>query len=162
MKKKIICIIIIVVAILVVGIRVGTSVVENNNRVENNISGEGSGEKSGENLEFFGEDPENIDEITLNIFNKSGDVIYNKKIMTDEKYLFDVLLENKEEINMVYEEDKYGAYIVSLMGIEQGDNYYWSYSINNEYAPTSVSTCELTDDAIYDFKIEQFNFWGEA
>ncbi len=158
MKKKTICIIIIVIAILFVGIRVGTSVVENNNRVENNISEEVSGETSSENLEFFGEDPENIDEITLNIFNKSGDAIYNKKIITDEKYLFDVLLENKEEINMVYEDDQYGAYIVSLMGIEQGNNYYWSYYINNEYASTGVSNCELTDDAIYDFKIEQFNY----
>lgn len=151
MKKKTICIIIIVIAILFVGIRVGTSVVENNNRVENNISGEVSGETSGEN-------PENIDEITLNIFNKSGDAIYNKKIITDEKYLFDVLLENSGEINMEYEDGQYGAYIISLMGIEQGDNYYWSYYINNEYAPTGISNCEILNDSIYDFKIEQFNY----
>ena len=148
MNKKNICILILIIVILFAGIRISTSIIENNNREKNNVSGDLNTETSGEN----------IDEITLNIFNKSGDAVYTENLITDEQYLFDVLLENKEKINMVYEDGPYGAYIVSMMGIEQGDNYYWSYYINGEYAQTGISNCLITSGDVYEFKIEQFNY----
>lgn len=56
------------------------------------------------------------------------------------------------------EDSEYGKYITSILGIEQGDNYYWSYYINNEYANVGVSNCEIEQDKIYTFKIEKFEY----
>ena len=54
------------------------------------------------------------------------------------------------------EDGKYGKFITSILGIEQGDNYYWSYYINDEYANVGVSSCEVEQNKMYTFKIEKF------
>ena len=95
--------------------------------------------------------------ITISIFDKDNNNIYNENIETDDIYLIDVLQE-KEELKVVLEDSDYGKYITSIMGIEQGDNYYWSYYINEEYATTGVSNCEIQSGNTYDFKIESFSY----
>ena len=143
MKKKILYVAILVIVILFAAVRIGTSIIENNNRVESNGSGD-----------LLREDKL----ITLNVFDKSGDVICKENLNTYEKYLIDVLNENKEKINFEIEDGPYGAYIISMMNIEQGDDFYWSYYINGEYASTGISNCLISSGDIYDFKIEQFNY----
>lgn len=94
-------------------------------------------------------------EITISIFNKETEKIYSAGVKTEKTYLIDVLKELKE-INVVTEKSEYGDFIISIMNIEQGDNFYWSYYIDNEYATVGVSNCKVEDGKTYDFKIEKF------
>ena len=55
------------------------------------------------------------------------------------------------------EDSQYGKYITSILGIEEGDSYYWSYYINDEYASIGVSSCEIEENSVYSFKIENMN-----
>lgn len=99
---------------------------------------------------------ENLFEVTINIYNKENTNIYEKNIKTEKEYLIDVLKEN-EEIKVMTEDGPYGAYITSIMDIDQGDDYYWSYYIDDEYATTGISNCKIENGKKYDFKIEKFN-----
>ena len=103
----------------------------------------------------------NIKNITITIINNDETELLNKNVLTDEKYLIDVLKKD-EEFKLEYEDSKYGAYIISLMGIEQkNDNdgtYYWAYYVNDEYASTGVSNCEIKDGANYKFVYEFYNY----
>lgn len=94
-------------------------------------------------------------EITISIFNKETEKIYSARVKTEKTYLIDVLKELKE-INVVTEKSEYGDFIISIMNIEQGDNFYWSYYIDNEYATVGVSNCKVEDGKTYNFKIEKF------
>lgn len=94
-------------------------------------------------------------EITISIFNKETEKIYSAGVKTEKTYLIDVLKELKE-INVVTEKSEYGDFIISIMNIEQGDNFYWSYYIDNEYATVGVSNCRVEDGKTYNFKIEKF------
>ena len=94
-------------------------------------------------------------EITISIFNKETEKIYSARVKTEKTYLIDVLKEI-EEINVVTEKSEYGDFIISIMNIEQGDNFYWSYYIDNEYATVGVSNCKVEDGKTYNFRIEKF------
>ena len=99
----------------------------------------------------------NVVQITIAVYDKYNKEIYNKGIETEEKYLSGVLEETKElEVKM--EDSQYGKYITSILGIEQGDNYYWSYYINDEYANVGVSSCEVESNKVYTFKFEKFEY----
>ena len=97
----------------------------------------------------------NTIQITVSVFDKESNQIYNKNIETNKKYLSEVLEDNKD-LNVKMEDGKYGKFITSILGIEQGDNYYWSYYINDEYANVGVSSCEVEQNKMYTFKIEKF------
>ena len=57
------------------------------------------------------------------------------------------------DIELKYEDDKYGAYITSIKGFEQKEDekgmYYWSYYIDEVYATTGVSSCNVEDGKKY-------------
>ena len=96
-----------------------------------------------------------ISEITINVYNKDNNIIYNKNVKTEKLYLIEALKDH-DDLNLITEPSQYGEYIISIMGIEQGDNYYWSYYVNEQYATTGVSNCKIEDGDKYDFKIEKF------
>lgn len=94
--------------------------------------------------------------ITINIYGKDeAGIIFTKNIEAQEEYLVDVI-NNNSDINIVLETGPYGAYITSIMNIEQGDGYYWMYYVNNNYASEGISNCKVEENAIYDFKIEKY------
>lgn len=95
--------------------------------------------------------------ITISVYNKENEKIYNENIDTDKQYLFDVISE-REDLQVISEDSQYGKYITSIMEIEQGDNYYWTYYIDGQYAEVGVSNCEIEDGKTYDFKIESMNY----
>lgn len=95
--------------------------------------------------------------ITISVYNKENENIYKENIDTDKQYLFDAISE-KKDLKVVSEDSQYGKYITSIMGIEQGDNYYWSYYIDGQYAEVGVSKCEIEDGKTYDFKIESMSY----
>lgn len=100
---------------------------------------------------------DNKNTITISVFNKEGENIYKERVNTDKQYLIEVLEENKD-LDVKTENSQYGKYITSIKGIEQGDNYYWSYYIDGQYADVGVSSCKIENDKTYDFKIENMNF----
>ncbi len=99
----------------------------------------------------------NVVKITISVFDKDNKEIYNKGIETEEKYLSGVL-EKTNDLEVKMEDSEYGKYITSILGIEQGDNYYWSYYINDEYANVGVSNCEVESNKVYTFKFEKFEY----
>lgn len=131
---KKISVIFIIVAILIIGIAI---VLNDNSNKEKNKSNEKT--------------------ITISVFNKENESIYSEEVNTDKQYLIEVLEENKE-LDIKAEDSQYGKYIKSIKGIEQGDNYYWSYYIDGQYAEVGVSSCEIEHGKTYDFKIESMNF----
>lgn len=96
-------------------------------------------------------------QIVINVFNKENTEIYNKTIETKENKLVDVL-KTIEDLDIEMEDGQYGEYIKSVLGISEGDNYYWSYYINYEYASVGVSNCEISENAVYSLKIEKYEY----
>lgn len=132
---KKISIIAVIAIILIVGVVV---IVNNSNKDENGVN-------------------DNKKTITISVYNKENENIYKENIDTDKKYLFDAI-SKKEDLKVVSEDSQYGKYITSMLGIEQGENYYWSYYIDGQYAEVGVSNCEIEDGKTYDFKIESMNY----
>lgn len=96
-------------------------------------------------------------QITINVFDKENTEIYNETIETEEIYLSEVL-DNLEDLDVIMVDSDYGKYITSILGISEGDNYYWSYYINDEYASVGVSNCEIEENAVYSFRIESYEY----
>lgn len=100
-----------------------------------------------------------LNEIKIVIVDNNSKEIYSKDVETDKKYLIDVLKTN-EEIKLKYQDDQYGAYITSLMNIDQKTTdkgmYYWAYYINDEYSQVGVSNCEIKKDSTYKFVYEYY------
>jgi len=94
--------------------------------------------------------------VVINDYEKDG--IYKEEIKTDKTKLIDVLKEL--DIELKYEDDKYGAYITSIKGLEQKEDdkgmYYWSYYVNDSYATTGVSSCDVEDGKKYTFNYEYY------
>ena len=95
---------------------------------------------------------------TYNITETKGDnekITYDEKVKTEEKFLSDALAKI-DGLEVVTEESDYGPYIVSIKGLEQGDNWYWNYYVNGEYAQVGISQQEVKDGDVYTFKLEKF------
>lgn len=93
--------------------------------------------------------------ITVNVYDKEANEIYNEEISTNEEYLSDVL-KNIDELNVITVDSQYGEYVTSILEISEGDNYYWSYYIDDEYAQVGISSCKVEDGKTYTFKIERY------
>ncbi len=54
---------------------------------------------------------------------------------------------------------QFGLTVTTVCGVvhdfEKGDKIYWSFYIDDEYAPTGVSSTEVTEGAKYSFKAEK-------
>lgn len=96
-------------------------------------------------------------EISIMIYDKDNEEIFKIELRTEAQYLSDVL-EETENLDIQMQDTEYGKYITSIQGISEGDDYYWSYYINDEYAEVGVSNCEIKDGDRYTFKIEKFEY----
>lgn len=97
---------------------------------------------------------ENCD-IQIIVYDKDNDIIYNEEKNISTCYLIDVL-NSFEDLELKTENGDYGEYILSINGVDQGDNYYWNYYINDEYAEVGVGNCIIEDESVYTFKLEKF------
>ncbi|MBQ8534832.1 MAG: DUF4430 domain-containing protein [Bacilli bacterium] len=93
-------------------------------------------------------------EVKIIIYDKNKEVIYDETVLTNKELLIDVLKE-QDEIDLKTENGQYGEYILSINDIEQGDNYYWTYYVNEEYASVGVSQYKIKNNEKYEFKIEE-------
>lgn len=94
--------------------------------------------------------------IAINDYEKNE--IYNQEIKTEKTKLIDVLEEL--DIDLKCESGQYGAYITSIKGLEQKEDdkgvYYWSYYVDDTYATTGVSACNVEDGKKYTFNYEYY------
>ena len=94
--------------------------------------------------------------IVINDYEKN--VLFDEEIKTEKTKLIDVLEEL--DIDLEYEDGQYGAYITSIKGLEQKEDdngvYYWSYYVDDTYATTGVSACNIEDGKKYTFNYEYF------
>ena len=75
-------------------------------------------------------------------------------ISTDKATVGEALL----ELDLIAGEDgDYGLYVKTVNGITVDyatDGKYWAFYVNGEYAMSGVDTTEITEGAIYSFKVE--------
>lgn len=128
-----------IIAVIAIILIIGIAAIVNNSNIAENVVGE------------------NNKTVTISVYNKENENIYKENVNTDKQYLIEVLEENKD-LDVITEDSQYGKYITSIKGIEQGNNYYWSYYIDGTYAEVGVSSCEIEDGKTYEFKIESMNY----
>lgn len=98
--------------------------------------------------------------ISIVIIDGNNEELYNQNINTNKEKLLDVL----EDINvdLKYKDDKYGAYITSLMGLSEETTkngmHYWSYYIDDKYAETGISDCNVETGKTYKFVYEYYEY----
>ena len=151
-KKKEIINILIVIVLIVVGVLISKNAEKVISPIEENIVQETL--NSGDNIRV--ESNQKVEkDIKILISDKDGNNIFSGDVETEAMYLIDALNET-ENVNVVFENGPYGAYITEINGIKQEDGYYWTYYINDEYASVGASSCEIEDGKVYSFKIEKF------
>lgn len=151
MNKKL-GIALVTIAILLLGVVFEIFVTGSKTDITNSDNTLLNSQMSGEVVETIGET-----EITICVFDKENVSIYEDAVETDCEYLSEVLV-TLDNLDVVTEDGPYGEYITSIKGIEQGDDYYWSYYIDGEYAPTGISSCKVEAGSKYEFKIEKFEY----
>ena len=95
--------------------------------------------------------------VNISVYDQNDETLFNENVETDKEYLIDVL-NDTNELQLETEDSQYGAYITSIMGIEQNDDYYWSYYIDDSYATVGVSSCEVENGQNYSFKFEKIEY----
>lgn len=94
--------------------------------------------------------------IQVIIIDEKSNELYNKNIKTTSNKIVDVL--KNENVSLKIEDGPYGAYIMSLMDLEQKNDkdgiYYWAYYINDKYAEVGISNCKIKDGDTYKFVYE--------
>ncbi len=77
------------------------------------------------------------------------------EIHTNQKTVGAALL----EVELIAGEDSaYGLYVKTVNGVTvdyNADGKYWAFYINGEYAMTGVDSTDITDGAVYSFKVEK-------
>ena len=101
------------------------------------------------------ETKENVKNIEISVYDKSGELICEKKIETEDAKLIDAL-EKTDDLNIVSESSQYGAFITSIKGVAQEDSYFWNYYVNGEYATVGASEYEIKDNDKFEFRLEKF------
>ena len=151
-KKKEIINILIVIVLIIVGVFISKSADKIETVNEENVIVDVS--NSTDNLRV--ESNQKIEKnIKILISDKEGNNIFSGDVATEAIYLIDALNET-ENVNVVFENGPYGAYITEINGIKQEDGYYWTYYIDDEYASVGASSCEIEDGKTYSFVIEKF------
>jgi hypothetical protein len=74
----------------------------------------------------------------------SDNVLGLLKAMTENKY-YDIKLE--------YEAASFGVYITGLFGIKAGENEYWAFYVNGEYANFGISDTDIKTGETYKLEL---------
>lgn len=114
---------------------------------------------------FFGvkaltaqETNENLKEITVVITaeTESIDVTYTWE--TEQEYLFELLVDYTDTINLGYDETAYGNMIVALEGFDTTDTTtYWAINVNGEASMVGADDVALNDGDEIEFILTDFS-----
>lgn len=96
---------------------------------------------------------EGLTQFTFNVVDKDG-VETQFIIHTDKETVGEALL----ELELIAgDESGYGLFVKTVNGITADydtDGTYWAFYVGDEYAVTGVDATEVTDGAVYAFKVE--------
>ncbi len=95
--------------------------------------------------------------VTFEIVYADEEVNETMEVCTDAEFLYDVLMENQEELKVetAGEESEFGAYLEGLYGYNFTTlemSYYWSIYINDEYGMLGITTQPVADGDTYKFE----------
>lgn len=91
---------------------------------------------------------------TFEVVDKDGN-IETFGITTDKTTVGEAL---QEEGLIVGDEGPYGLYVTEVNGIVADynvDRTYWAFYVDGEYAASGVDKTDVTDGAVYSFKVEK-------
>lgn len=91
---------------------------------------------------------------TFEVVDKDGNT-ETFAITTDKTTVGAALL---EEGLIAGEDGQYGLYVTEVNGIVADynvDQTYWAFYVDGEYASSGVDTTDVTDGAVYSFKVEK-------
>lgn len=98
--------------------------------------------------------------IEVSVYNNIEQELFSQEIKTDKENLLEVLKDI--DVKLVYKDDVYGAYITSMMDIDEKSEsegiYYWAYYEDNELALQGVSNCDIKDGSEYKFVYEYYKY----
>ncbi|MFA5763504.1 MAG: DUF4430 domain-containing protein [archaeon] len=97
----------------------------------------------------------NARSVTLVISN-GEDVLFSKesKDIVTGTNAFDAvktMLDN----NLEYQEYDFGVFITSILGATPDSTHFWSLYINGENASNGISSYNISDDILIEFKLEE-------
>ena len=93
--------------------------------------------------------------IGIMVYDKDENIVYEKEMTTTAKILLEALKEI-DDLRLETEDSQYGAFITSINGIGQANDYYWNYYVNGAYATVGVSSCEIKNDDKFEICLEKF------
>lgn len=92
---------------------------------------------------------------TVEVCHEDG-TVRTVEVNTDKKTVGDALI----EVGLIAGEDgPYGLMVHTVDGETHDsntENKYWAFYINGEYAMTGVDRTDITEGAVYGFKVEAF------
>ena len=91
----------------------------------------------------------------IEIYDKAGKLVFEKKVETEETKLLDAMKEIKE-LKVETEKTQFGDMINSLFGHKAEGNYYWNYYINGEYASVGAADYNIKNNDKIKFQLEKF------
>lgn len=98
--------------------------------------------------------------IEVSVYNNIEQELFSQEIKTDKETLLEVLKDI--DVKLIYKDDIYGAYITSMMDIDEKSEsdgiYYWAYYEDNELALQGVSNCNIKDGSEYKFVYEYYKY----
>ncbi|MCL2383691.1 MAG: DUF4430 domain-containing protein [Oscillospiraceae bacterium] len=66
------------------------------------------------------------------------------------------ILNEIDGLEIESESTPYGAFISAINGEEQGDNYFWLYYVNGDFATVGVENYTVQDNDRIEFRLESF------
>ncbi len=96
-------------------------------------------------------------EVTINVIAKSENIDFTEKYKTNEEFLEGLLVEKKDELNVISKDSEFGPMILGLKGYQtDATKEYFNIKVNGVDAMTGVKEIPLKDGDVYTFEVKGF------
>jgi hypothetical protein len=94
-------------------------------------------------------------EVTLKIIGEDNSLLFDgNQACFEETNAFEavkIMLDN----NLEYTEYDFGVFITSILGVTPKENEFWSLYINGEKAAMGISSYNISENILIEFKLEE-------
>ncbi len=111
---------------------------------------------------FDGEKPTPADAlgkaITFKVIHEEAKIDFSMAALTEKDNLYDWLIENEDDLQVVLEEYDFGAVVTGLLGevAREEKQEYYHLTIDGEDAVTGPGQVQLTDGGVYQFELRTY------
>lgn len=98
--------------------------------------------------------------VTLEIV--AGEQEYRKEIITNKEFVFEMLLEIEDEIQLVYNTDWGAPFVTGLLGVDAGLDSWFAFFVNEDNSFFGVSEVAIGDGDLISFILTPANIWEPA